>query len=143
MSAAVFLGEQLAAPGVAFRAGDTVQVDFASDRPVDPDQFFMLVGSVQEEIVSGADTISFMPLTEQTFRGVFKLSRPLAIYMGQSAAIGDVTYTVTSAKILGDTSDEKLSTGAMVGLGTAVVALGGAVVYLATRKKKRRRRRAS
>jgi hypothetical protein len=164
MSNAVFIGERLALggsdpSGVGQEETITVQLDFSSDKPVTPQQFFTLVQAIQTELIPAESTVSIMPLTETTFRGVFKVPRSAApdLQVGDSEEIQGVLFTLTGVSQLDDAvapspatpativteEEKKLSTGAMVGIGAAVVAAGGGVYYLSTRKKRRRRRRAA
>ena len=87
----------------------TVQVDFSSDQPVTPQQFFAFVSEVQAELISAESTVSIMPLTESTFRGVFKVPQSFlgpgdtitdVIPVGDTAIIQGVTFTITSASFV-------------------------------------------
>jgi hypothetical protein len=136
----------------------TVQLDFSSDRPVTPQQFFTLVSAIQTELVPAESTVSIMPLTETTFRGVFKVPSSIApdLIVGDSEEIQGVNFTLTGVSLLDDTGaapapapasivaeEKKLSTGAVLGIGAAVVAVGGGTVYYLSTRKKRRRRKAA
>lgn len=168
MTTVAFIGERLSfggrLVGVAQEPTLTVQVDFSSDKPVTPNQFFMLVGAVQEELIPAETTESFMPLTESTFRGVFKIPQELigdnpignVIRVGASADIQGTTFTITGVALLNGAApapapapasitevEKKLSTGAMVGIWAAILATGGTVFYLTTRKVEPRRRAAA
>ena len=138
--------------GIGQETPITVQLDFSSDKPVTPQQFFKLVGSVQAELVPDASTISFMPLTDQTFRGTFKIPSSFAheLQIGDSEEIQGVLFTLTGISTPESTpapplveKKKGLSTGAIVGIGVGVVTVGGGIIYAATRKKKKHRKRAT
>lgn len=95
--------------GVGQEPTFTVQVDFSSDQPVTPQQFFALVDAVQQELIPAETTVSFMPLTESTFRGVFKIRQsylPVGtqltdlIPVGDDAEIQGVSFTITGVEVL-------------------------------------------
>ena len=132
-----------------FNAGDTWQIDFGSDRPVSPQQFFDLVQSFQGQIGAHFDTISFEPIDQTHFRTIIKF-KDSGVYHGpgDSQIVDGIRFVVLDAKPYKEasldtptaTANDGLSTGAMFGIAVAGATALGGVVYLATRKPKRRRR---
>jgi hypothetical protein len=127
---------------VMINVGDTWQFDFESDKPVSPQQFFGLVANFQSVLGDGDKfkTISFTPVDQTHFRSIVQFIRQSGFGgPGFSKVIDGIKFTLTDGKPV--VADEKgLSTGAMVGIGTAVAGTLGTVIYLATRKPRRRRR---
>ena len=138
-------GFGLAAP-TAFEAGDVFEINFQSDKPVTPQQFFTFVARIQPDPSMPVKILSFMPIDETHFRATAQmLSSGLMTGPGYTQIVDGIKFTITDVnRVASSKSDEdskKLSAGAMVGIGVAGAAALGGIVWAATRKKSRQRRR--
>ena len=132
-----------ASPGQSFVAGNTWQIDFESDKPVTPQQFFAFVSSYQAELGAHFDTVSFAPVDQTHFSAIVKWRTDGTLHrLGDSEVVDGVRFTVTDAKPYFEPAPPHapLSTGAVVGIAAAGATALGGIVYVATRKPKRRRR---
>ena len=145
---AVFIGEQLSlgrAP-CGFSLGAR-PIDVATDGSV-----AVAVGSsvrlaspdgsawMTPGVVTSDATVLEPTDTTNTF---FAIAPGAAVLTGTTSAGSSARAEVTVKAPEAHEEKKGLSTGAMVGIWTAILATGGTVFYLATRKPKRRRRKAA
>lgn len=161
------------APGdvpLAYLPGTTWTIEFVSDTPVTPQQFFAFTNEVSQRIP--VEIISSRPIDPSHFAVTIRpteamepgdvwmdiplpgvLYQTLRAYSGSYRApdapvpapangLAPVpTPTPAPAPIEEEKKKKKISTAAIVVIGVAVVAVGGGAVYAATRKKKKKKRR--
>lgn len=159
MTTAVFLGERLIGIGqeatLVYQPGSTWTIKFESDRPVTNEQFFAFADTVAKRFPG--DVITAVPIDQTHFEVTLKFREMLepGDFMNESEEINGVVFTATGAYSgaqrtpvegsgmpVEEEKKKKLSTGAMLGIGAAViVGSAGVGYYFATRKPKRRRRR--